>query len=79
MNLMALYQDNGQIEMEMNVITFGILKQSTQEQQLIVNGEMHDLYYTTLLIIIIAPIVIGAIYSLKQIKRDKLQDWKPYE
>ena len=31
-----------------------------------------------LLIIIIAPIVIGAIYSLKE-KRDKLQDWKPYE
>ena len=31
----------------------------------------------TLLIIVIAPIVIGAIYSLKQIKRDKLQDWKP--
>ena len=48
MNLMVLYQDNGQIEMEMNVITFGILKQSTQEQQLIVNGEMHDtnLLYT---------------------------------
>jgi len=37
-----LYQDNGQIEMEMNVITFGILKRSTQEQRLIVNGEMHD-------------------------------------
>jgi len=34
---------------------------------------------TTLLIIIIAPIVIGAIYSLKQNKRDKLQDWKPHE
>ena len=34
---------------------------------------------TTLLVIIIAPIVIGAIYSLKQTKRDKLQDWKPYE
>jgi len=33
----------------------------------------------TLLIIVIAPIVIGAIYSLKQNKRDKLQDWKPYE
>jgi hypothetical protein len=32
-----------------------------------------------LLIIIIAPIVIGAIYSLKENKRDKLQDWKPYE
>jgi len=34
---------------------------------------------TTLLIIIIAPIVIGAIYSFKQNKRDKLQDWKPHE
>ena len=33
----------------------------------------------TLLIIVIAPIVIGAIYYLKQNKRDKLQDWKPYE
>ena len=32
-----------------------------------------------LLIIIIAPIVIGAIYSLKQTKRDKLQDWKPHD
>ena len=30
------------------------------------------------LIIIIAPIVIGAMYSLKE-KKDKLQDWKPYE
>ena len=34
---------------------------------------------TTLLIIIIAPIVIGAIYSLNKNKRDKLQDWKPHE
>ena len=32
-----------------------------------------------LLIIIITPIVIGVIYSLKENKRDKLQDWKPYE
>ena len=32
-----------------------------------------------LLIIIIAPIVIGAIYSLKENKRDKLQDWKPHD
>ena len=32
-----------------------------------------------LLIIIIAPIIVGAIYSLKQNKRDKLQDWKPHE
>jgi len=38
MNLMALYQDNGQIEMETIAITYGILRQSTQEQQLIVNG-----------------------------------------
>ena len=34
---------------------------------------------TTLLIIIVTPIIIGVIYSLKEIKRDKLQDWKPYE
>ena len=34
---------------------------------------------TTLLVIIIAPIVIGAIYYLKENKRDKLQDWKPHE
>ena len=34
---------------------------------------------TTLLIIIIAPIVIGAFYSLKKTKRDKLQDWKPHD
>ena len=34
---------------------------------------------TTLLTIVIAPIVIGAIYSFKQNKRDKLQDWKPHE
>ena len=33
----------------------------------------------TLLIIVIAPIVIGAIYYLKENKRDKLQDWKPHE
>jgi len=32
-----------------------------------------------LLIIIIAPMVIGAIFYLKENKRDKLQDWKPYE
>jgi ABC-type spermidine/putrescine transport system permease subunit II len=32
-----------------------------------------------LLIIIVAPIIIGAIYSLKENKRDKLQDWKPHE
>ena len=32
-----------------------------------------------LLIIILAPANAGAIYSLKQNKRDKLQDWKPYE
>ena len=32
-----------------------------------------------LLIIIVTPIIIGVIYSLKEIKRDKLQDWKPYE
>jgi len=31
-----------------------------------------------LLIIIIAPIIVGAMYSLKE-KKDKLQDWKPYE
>jgi ABC-type spermidine/putrescine transport system permease subunit II len=31
-----------------------------------------------LLIIIIAPIVIGAFYSLKE-KRDNLQDWKPHD
>ena len=34
---------------------------------------------TTLLIIIIAPMVIGAIYYLKENKIDKLQDWKPHE
>jgi len=34
---------------------------------------------TTLLIIILAPIVIGAFYYLKENKRDKLQDWKPHE
>jgi hypothetical protein len=32
-----------------------------------------------LLIIILAPAIAGAIYSLKQNKRDKLQDWKPHE
>ena len=31
----------------------------------------------TLLIIIIAPMVIGAIYYLTQNKKDKLKDWKP--
>ena len=34
---------------------------------------------TTLLTIIIAPIIIGAIYCLKENKRDKLQDWNPHE
>jgi len=37
---------------------------------------------TTLLVIILAPIIVGAIYYLKQNKqnkRDKLQDWKPHE
>ena len=33
----------------------------------------------TLLIIILAPIVIGAFYSLNKNKRDKLQDWKPHD
>ena len=42
MSLKDLYQDNGQIEMATSAITFGILKQNTQEQQSIVNGEMHD-------------------------------------
>ena len=42
MNLMILYQDNGQIEMEMNVITFGLLKQNTHEQWSMVNGGTHD-------------------------------------
>jgi len=32
-----------------------------------------------LLIIIIAPIIIGAFHYLKENKRDKLQDWKPHE
>ena len=32
-----------------------------------------------LLIIILAPILIGAFYYLKENKRDKLQDWKPHE
>jgi len=32
-----------------------------------------------LLIIIIAPIIVGAFYSFKKNKRDKLQDWKPNE
>jgi len=31
-----------------------------------------------LLIIIIAPIIVGAMYSLKE-KKDKLKDWTPYE
>ena len=44
MSLMALYQDNGQIEMETSAITFGILKQNTQEHKSMANGEMHDLY-----------------------------------
>jgi ABC-type spermidine/putrescine transport system permease subunit II len=34
---------------------------------------------TTLLVIIIAPIIVGAIYSLNKNKRDKLQDWKSHE
>jgi len=34
---------------------------------------------TTLLIIILAPAIAGAIYYLKENKRDKLQDWKPHE
>jgi len=34
---------------------------------------------TTLLIIIFAPIIVGAFYSLNKNKRDKLQDWKPHE
>ena len=34
---------------------------------------------TTLLVIILAPAVAGAIYYLNQTKRDKLQDWKPHE
>ena len=42
MNLMALYQDNGQTETETIATTFGILRQSTQEQQLIVNGGTHE-------------------------------------
>jgi len=32
-----------------------------------------------LLIIILAPIVIGAFYYLTRNKKDKLQDWKPHE
>jgi len=32
-----------------------------------------------LLIIIIAPIIVGAVYYLKENKRDKLQDWKPHD
>jgi len=34
---------------------------------------------TTLLVIIIAPMIVGAVYYLKENKRDKLQDWKPNE
>ena len=34
---------------------------------------------TTILVIIIATIIVGAIYYLKENKRDKLQDWKPYD
>jgi len=33
----------------------------------------------TLLIIILAPIVIGAIYYLTHNKKDKLKDWKSHE
>ena len=44
MSLKDLYQDNGQIKMGTSAITFGILTQNTQEQQSIVNGEMHDLH-----------------------------------
>jgi hypothetical protein len=33
----------------------------------------------TLLIIILAPIVIGAFYYFKDKKKDKLKDWKPHE
>jgi len=33
----------------------------------------------TLLIIILAPIIIGAFHYLTRTKKDKLQDWKPYE
>jgi len=33
----------------------------------------------TLLIIILAPIVIGAFCYLTHNKKDKLKDWKPYE
>ena len=32
-----------------------------------------------LLIIIIAPAIAGAIYYLKENKRDKLQDWRSHE
>ena len=39
MNLMALYQDNGQTQMETIAITFGLLKQSTHEQWSMVNEE----------------------------------------
>mgnify|MGYP003626533578 CR=1 FL=1 len=42
MNLMVLYQDNGQIKMGMSVITFGLLNQNTHEQWSMVNGETHD-------------------------------------
>jgi len=34
---------------------------------------------TILLVIILAPIIVGAVYYLKENKRDKLQDWKPHE
>ena len=43
----TLNQNNGQIKMETSAITFGILKQSTHEQQLIVNGAMHDKRFNT--------------------------------
>jgi hypothetical protein len=34
---------------------------------------------TTLLAIVLAPIIIGAWFCLKENKRDKLQDWKPHD
>jgi len=33
----------------------------------------------TLLLILIAPMVIGAIFYLTHNKKDKLKDWKPYD
>jgi hypothetical protein len=32
-----------------------------------------------LIIIILGAIICGAYYFLKEKKKDKLQDWKPYE